>query len=127
MVGRTALLTTTQSRALAEHFQDADNTHPWPREVPANRFGSSSLVEITPVKLTVVGEVDADVALHAGAWHSLRYRRRRPDLVTIGSTARSAFIGEHPRVCHGHLRGRGVLRTFAESNSTLARSSAARS
>lgn len=34
-----------------------------------------------PVPTEPGHEVDADVALHAGAWrHSLRYRRIRPDL-----------------------------------------------
>lgn len=81
MVGRTGLLTATQGRSLSESLEDADPTHPWPQDVPANRFGSSSRVTITLVNPTVVVEVDADVALHAGAWrHSLRYQRQRPDL-----------------------------------------------
>lgn len=81
LVGRTGILTTTQARSLADRLEAADGTHPWPDHIAANRFGSSGRTAITPVAPTVVIEVDADVALSAGAWrHNLRYHRIRPDL-----------------------------------------------
>jgi hypothetical protein len=43
--------------------------HPWPDEVPSNRFGSSrAKVTLTKAESLIVAEVLADAALHAGAF-----------------------------------------------------------
>ena len=39
VVGRTGVLTTAQGRALAGRLEPADDTHPWPSHIAANRFG----------------------------------------------------------------------------------------
>ncbi len=86
MVGRSASLTTAQSRSLAAVLTPARTDHPWPDTVAANRFGGGrDRLPITRVDPLVVAEVTADAARHAGVWrHSLRFIRHRPDLA-VGS------------------------------------------
>lgn len=82
-VGRTVPLSPAQSATVAEIVRPAGPDHPWPDEIGAGRWGrSGAKVALIKVEPTVVVEVSADAALHAGQWrHGLRFIRPRPDLV----------------------------------------------
>ena len=82
VVGRTSPLSPRQSADLAAALRPADDDHPWPDRIGTGRFGGGKLsVPLTRVDPSVVVEVSADAALHAGVFrHPLRFVRVRPDL-----------------------------------------------
>ena len=82
IVGRTTPLNRRQAVELADALVPAGPGHPWPDEVSSNRFGSGrDKVPLVKVEPTLVAEVLADAALHAGGYrHPLRYLRLRADL-----------------------------------------------
>lgn len=84
IVGRSAPLTATNSRALARWLRPAAPGHPWPTTVKGttlDRFNRDS----TPVTLTLVEPIVVEVAADT-AWsgrsfrHALTFQRARPDL-----------------------------------------------
>jgi ATP-dependent DNA ligase len=82
VVGRSGPLSPAQAADLATALTPAGPGHPWPDRIGTGRFGGGRLsVELTRVEPSLVVEVSADAALHAGVFrHQLRYVRRRPDL-----------------------------------------------
>ncbi|MGY4543644.1 hypothetical protein ACVWY0_003584 [Arthrobacter sp. UYNi723] len=84
IVGRSAPLTATASRALARWLRPAEPGHPWPTTVKGttlDRFNRDA----SPVMLTLVEPVVVEVAADT-AWsglsfrHALRFQRARPEL-----------------------------------------------
>jgi ATP-dependent DNA ligase len=81
VIGRTAALTTAQSRELAKHLMPADDDHLWPNEIGTGVFGQRGRVAITKVRPELVLEVAADPALQGRRYrHALRYLRLRADM-----------------------------------------------
>jgi ATP-dependent DNA ligase len=82
VVGRTSPLLPRQATELAALLTPAAADHPWPDRIGTGRFGGGRLsVALTKVDPSLVVEISADAALHAGVFrHPLRYVRSRPDL-----------------------------------------------
>ncbi|WP_433169927.1 ATP-dependent DNA ligase [Kribbella sp. CA-247076] len=82
VVGRTTVLTESQSRELAAVLTPAGPGHPWPDEITSYRWGGrDSKKPLTKVEPLVVAEVAADAATQAGQIrHAMRFVRTRPDL-----------------------------------------------
>ncbi|WP_222271843.1 ATP-dependent DNA ligase [Modestobacter marinus] len=82
VVGRTSPLDPAQAAGLAAVLTPAGREHPWPDRIGTGRFGGGRLsVPLTKVEPSLVVEVSADAALHAGVFrHPLRFVRTRPDL-----------------------------------------------
>ena len=74
VVGRTVPLKPEQSAQLAAVLAPARPGHPWPDEITSYRWGGpDSKKALTKVEPTVVAEVTADAATHAGqARHGMR-------------------------------------------------------
>ncbi|HWD83249.1 MAG TPA: ATP-dependent DNA ligase [Kribbella sp.] len=94
VVGRTTVLTGSQSRELAAVLTPAGPGHPWPDEITSYRWGGrDSKKPLTKVEPLVVAEVAADAATQAGQIrHAMRFVRLRPDLTpddlpTLGDSA----------------------------------------
>lgn len=82
IVGKSVPLSRSQAASLAKVLEPSPPQHPWPDEVSSSRFGSSrDKIKLTKVEPSIVAEVLAGSALHAGVWrHPLRFVRHRPDL-----------------------------------------------
>jgi ATP-dependent DNA ligase len=82
IVGRTSPLRPQQAVGLVGALMPAGPDHPWPDRIGTGRFGGGRLsVALTRVEPSLVVEISADAALHAGVFrHPLRYVRARPDL-----------------------------------------------
>lgn len=81
IVGRSVPLKPTASRAFGKLLKPSDEGHPWPSELPPDRYGNSKeptpLVRVEPL----VVEVSADTAWSGRSFrHPLRYLRPRPEL-----------------------------------------------
>lgn len=80
VAGRSAPLTSAQSRSLARLLREPLTLHPWPEEIGAGHFGGGK-VAITRVEPVLVAEVSADAALTDGRFrHAVRFLRARLDL-----------------------------------------------
>lgn len=81
IVGRSVQLKPSISRDLGRLLVPSVEGHPWPAELPPDRFGNSK--EPTPLARVrpIVIEVSADTAWSGRSFrHPLRYLRPRPDL-----------------------------------------------
>jgi ATP-dependent DNA ligase len=82
IVGTTAPLRPRQQAAVGPLLRPPpDDTHPWPTEIPAGRYGSKDRITVQLVEPTLVVEIAADNAYDHGRWrHLTRFIRVRSDL-----------------------------------------------
>lgn len=80
IVGRSVMLTPTQSQTLGQQLQPPTSPHPWPVTIGSGHFGGGrDQVDLSHVEPIVVAEITADTALQGGKFrHPLRYLRRGP-------------------------------------------------